>query len=86
MYCSPACKFWIYLWYKSESDYNAICEQPDRKGQGLPAGQLCRVSNPINRDNPYKPQPPHEWDDDADAVQSSIEQDFDDWEREQEVS
>lgn len=50
MHCGPACKYWIYLYYRSENDFEAICDHPDRKGMGLPIDQICRVAVPINRD------------------------------------
>lgn len=46
--CGPSCSYWIYLSRKSATDYTAICDHPDRKGQGLPEGQVCRIAVPIN--------------------------------------
>jgi len=50
MHCGPACRYWVYLYYKSEDDFEAVCEYPDRKGMGLPVGQICRVAVPINKE------------------------------------
>ena len=48
-HCRPSCVFWVYLYYKNEDDYKAVCDHPDRKGQGLPEGQMCSIAVPINR-------------------------------------
>lgn len=48
--CGPACSYWIYLYYRSEDDFEAVCECPSREGMGLPVGQMCRVAVPINKE------------------------------------
>lgn len=51
--CSPACRYWVWLYYKGPDDYDAICDCPKRrepngKQMGLPEEQVCKVGKHIN--------------------------------------